>query len=420
VSRWIPRGATLGAVAMLLAGSLGGCKGKTHVASTTTPGAPPVVVRPISPSPTVVFEAQVEQTETPAILRLARIYQPVLVVARADRFWPVPIGTLLRLQHRGRQVCLHIVGCPNPLGSLANLLPGGDRAGYLRYPASLTSAQDEFEDEARALGFGDDAIRNWMSPASGDPSSTAEEYFFESHTTPRAHPQLPPDLISLQYWFFYPFNYLPTIVRSPEKLGTDPAGATERNSDYHQGDFEHVEVLLDPNTLAPRYVFMARHSGEDLAYDWDSPDVTRVNLSDWLTHDLRQSTRSGTHPVIFSGFGGHASYAACGQQARPLSARVAGVSIGVRIYDYTVCPNPPAADLKAPAGPVIRLGPLTRLVTLRPDSWACWPGLFGDQVRSRDDKGVAAQTSRKQNGPEAPLRQAENKAHVCNGAQVPQ
>jgi hypothetical protein len=416
--RRIPRGATLGALATLLAVILGGCHHSHPPAAQGTTGPVVPIVRPPDPSPVLPFEAPVEQTELPKVAQLAREYQPVLVVARADRFWPVPLGMLLRIHRGGQGVCMHLLAC-SPLTALTPLAPGGDRTGYLRYPAALTSVQQEFEDSAHALGMSDDAIRNWLSPAAGDPSATAEEYFFYSKTTPHTDPQLPPGLVTLQYWFFYPFNYLPTVLKAPEKLGTDPAAATERNTDYHQGDWEHVDVLLDPASLAPRYVYMARHSGEDVAYDWESPDLTRVGPADWLTHDLTKATRTGNHPLVFAGIGGHASYARCGRQPRPLSARVAGVSLGVRIYDYTICPNPPASDPKAPAGPVVRLGPLTRLVAMRTDGWACWPGLFGDEVRSRDDKSVSAQISRTQNGPQAPLRQGENKAVCTKPAVLP-
>lgn len=409
LSRWIPRGATLGAIGMLLA-TLAACGDKHQPGPPPAPPGSSALVQPLS------FEPPVEATETGRIAALARAYQPVLVVARADRFWPVPVGVLSRIQHGATGVCLHDITCPNALTSLDQLKPTGDRQGYLLYPASLTNAEEEFEDAAHALGIGDDAISHWMTLGSADPSAKAEEYFFYSRFSPQTDPRLPPNLITLEYWFFYPFNYLPVSLKAAQKLGTDPVAATRFNLDYHQGDFEHVDVLLDPETQRPRYVYMARHSGENVAYDWDSPDLTRVAATDWLTHDLRQPTHSGTHPLVLAGFGGHASYARCGRQPRALSIKFHGISTGVRVYDYTICPDPLASDAQAPVGPVLRFGPGTPLVALRPDSWACWPGLFGRQLLPRDQSSLKGKVGREQNGPEAPLRQGENKGHFCPGA----
>jgi hypothetical protein len=164
--------------------------------------------------------------------------------------------------------------------------------------------------------------------------------------------------------------------------------------DLHEGDWEHVDVIVDKQTGAPRHVLMARHDDEDELYDWDSPKIER----------------RGSHIVVYVGFGGHASYSSCGIQQRasqkPLLGRILRLA---HMFDYTVCPHP---LLKAaPLGPVFTLGSTTPLVELRKDSWACWPGLFGERAIKHSAWKLDA-LRRRANGPFAPLRQKEN-AGVC-------
>lgn len=68
-------------------------------------------------------EPTVDQTEPPDIAALARRYQPELVVARADRFWPVSIDTLIRLRSGASSTCIASTarsGC-TPLTSTSQL-----------------------------------------------------------------------------------------------------------------------------------------------------------------------------------------------------------------------------------------------------------------------------------------------------------
>jgi hypothetical protein len=372
LSRWIPRGAALGAISMLLA-TLAACGDKHQPGPPPAPPGSSALVQPLS------FEPPVEATETARIAALARVYQPVLVAARADRFWPVPVGVLSRIQHGTTGVCLHDITCPNALTSLDQLKPTGDRQGYLLYPASLTNAEEEFEDAAHALGIGDDAISHWMTLGSADPSAKAEEYFFYSRFSPQTDPRLPPNLITLEYWFFYPFNYLPVSLKAPQKLGTDPAAATRFNLDYHQGDFEHVAVLLDPRTNQPRYLWMARHEDEGVAFPWQSKRVQ------W----------DGEHPVVYAGFGGHATYPRCGIQRRGRTFKF--------VNDYVVCVRGLNFGFTHESTPLVDLAHTT---------WGCWQGRLGDSGHHLKRR-IVGFVPYEVEGPLSPLRQQENEGASC-------
>jgi hypothetical protein len=200
--------------------------------------------------------------------------------------------------------------------------------------------------------------------------------------TPRDASNASDGLIGLQYWFFYPYNYYPLIFRSSLMNGAPIAGDTE-NVDLHQGDWEHVTVLLDQRTLNPVALYMARHADEGVFYAWNSPS---------LTFDQG-------HPIVQGAFGGHPSYPnACGRITRTKHG-------GGLLSDWVVCGSGRFAFRAA----------TTPLVDLASTSWACWPGHFGEAKEGREVVKPNADTFSKviaQNvhvaGPRAPLRQAEN------------
>ena len=83
--------------------------------------------------------------------------------------------------------------------------------------------------------------------------------------------------------------------------GAPVAGDVE-NVDLHQGDWEHVTVLLDARTLKPVALYMARHSNEGRFYSWHSP---------LLSFD-------DGHPIVQAAIGGHPTYPApTGQKGVP-------------------------------------------------------------------------------------------------------
>jgi hypothetical protein len=199
-------------------------------------------------------------------------------------------------------------------------------------------------------------------------------------------------LIALEYWFFYQFNYYPTSVDN-RLMGSAPLAGDKLNTDLHQGDWEHVDVLLDPKTFKPAWLYMARHADEGQFYPWDSP---------MLSFDDR-------HPIVQAAIGGHPSYDShCGGRAR---ARVYDLS-----SDWLSCGGGRFA-FRAAATPLIDLGYTT---------WACWKGHFGeakpglesDQLGERDTVLKNAREFVYVAGPVSPLRQGENKydnKDVCTG-----
>ena len=82
--------------------------------------------------------------------------------------------------------------------------------------------------------------------------------------------------LSLQYWFFYYFNDF---------------------NDKHEADWENIKLFFPVGTVeaalqtSPESAGYAQHEGGEYA-DWDSDKVEKV----------------GTHPVVYSAVGSHASY----------------------------------------------------------------------------------------------------------------
>jgi hypothetical protein len=142
---------------------------------------------------------------------LAARYAPIVILAPDERNRPASIGWLL---------------------ARVQTLPG-----------------NEFGDSVRA---GSSDPRDWVTYV---------------HVFPRLDGR-----ISVQYWFFYPFNDGP--------LWFD-----------HEGDWEHVTVDVDREGGAV-YVSFAQHAD-------NNPGVTRP----WF-----DVNKAGEHPVVLSALGSHASY----------------------------------------------------------------------------------------------------------------
>jgi hypothetical protein len=195
-------------------------------------------------------------------------------------------------------------------------------------------------------------------------------------------PDVSPGLLGLEYWLFYPFNYYPTAVGT-ELMQDAPLAGDETNTDLHQGDWEHITVLLDPKTLAPQWLYMARHADEGRFFPWSSPT---------LAFD-------GSHPIIQGAFGGHPAYDNhCAPRPR---ARVSNLS-----SDWVICGS----------GRFAFRATSTPLVDLAHTSWACWKGHFGEakpglEVDSPSEADNVLSEARKfvyVAGPVSPLWQAEN------------
>jgi hypothetical protein len=325
-------------------------------------------------------EPLVQVTDRPEISDLALRYQPTLVTSAADRFWPVSVLDTLRFQWRGRSTCLYVDGHCRQQPPRPADLTGGSPNDYLQYPAPVNKVQDTFESAAQALGSPADAIEHWRtSVALLNPFQSAQFYFHYQPRPPRhAYRGVPDGLISLQYWFFYPHNYLPIIKRPLETL-IDPIGATIGNTGYHQGDLEHVAVLLDPRTKTPRYLWMARHKDEGVSFAWQSKRMQ------W----------DGDHPVVYAAFGSHAIYPRCGIQRRKRTFKV--------VNDYVVCVKGLNFGFTHQSTPLVNLA---RTV------WGCWEGHLGQSGR-RLRRSVVHVVPYETDGPLSPLRQQENLDAVC-------
>ncbi|MGI9184750.1 MAG: hypothetical protein ACR2GZ_07270 [Solirubrobacteraceae bacterium] len=328
-----------------------------------------------------VGEAPIQATDPPALAALALRYQPTVVVSGFDRFWPMSLSAALKARWHGRGPCLIEAGhCRVHDPTVTSLTRPGSRADYLQWPSPLDSIQDNFLSVASRLGVGDSLLPGWPRGISRlDPFASAQVYFYRlPRTTRRSYPGLPGGLISLEYWFFYPLNYFP-IIRIPLLALSHPITSTVGNTDYHQGDLEHVAVLLDPRTGQPRYLWMARHADEGQAYRWHSAAVQ------W----------NGEHPTIYAALGSHSSYAHCGIQRRTRTYFF--------INDYVVCL------------PHLTYGFLpgaTPLVDLTHTAWGCWRGHLGEAGRHLLT-GMVALAPYETGGPYSPLLQQENFRTTC-------
>jgi lysophospholipase L1-like esterase len=254
--------------------------------------------------------------------RLAERYQPELVVDREDGFWPIPVKTIFSMQNASGAICRQVApGGDNCLRlTTQGQFPwNGGEGESLEYPASDTSVGEQHALMVEALG-------------SADPDKTATEYFLVSGTPGEGRP------ITIQYWFFYAFNYQP--LRGKIIQGG-----------FHEGDWESVGVLLSAKTRRPRYFWMARHDKEGRALPWDDSALRTV----------------GDHPVVYAALGSHADYESCGTQVR-------------FVAKYHLVDDHPTCDSRRQ----LRLAPeVTPLTDLSRTSWQCWHGLFGHRHGGR-------------------------------------
>ena len=326
-------------------------------------------------------ESPIQATDPAWMAALALRYQPTVVVSGFDRFWPTSLPSVLAARWHGRGACLYEAGrCRVHDPTAAALVSPGSRGDYLQWPSPLDNIQDTFRSVASQLGVAGPLLRGWpRGLARLDPFASAQIYFYLlPRTTRRSYPGVPGGLVSLEYWFFYPLNYFP-IVRVPLRALSHPISSTVGNTDYHQGDLEHIAVLLDPRTRQPRYLWMARHADEGQAYRWHSPAVQ------W----------SGEHPTVYEALGSHSSYSRCGIQRRPRTYFF--------INDYVVCL------------PHLTYGFLpgaTPLVDLTHTAWACWRGHLGEAGRHLLS-GIVALAPYETGGPYSPLLQQENFRTAC-------
>jgi hypothetical protein len=353
------------------------------------------------------------RTVAPRIAVLAKRFQPTVLTSIADPFWPVSVGAVLEDVGAGsnlRRTCVRANRpgsrcAPGAHATLADLAtPANDSPDYLlEYPVTPALTRSP-EPQLEAFLRGQRGVevpvpsrrQILADPAVLDPWATGQVYFYFAGRArglkwPLKYPaaaERETRLVAYEYWFFYPYNYFPTLVKGG-LMEDSPIAADVANTDLHQGDWEHVVVLVEPRRAQPRWLYTARHASEGVFYPWSSPSLGF----------------EGMHPVVQAAYGGHPSYpAACGARPRyinPLKGRVS---------DWLVC-GPGRFALRAPVTP---------LVDLATTSWACWKGHFGAPTRdliqraAQSASAVVSTLARELKnyvfvaGPRSPLWQGEN------------
>jgi hypothetical protein len=355
-------------------------------------------------------EQPIAQQKVPkAIVLAARRFQPTLLATVADRFWPVSVGALL--EDRGQDggfTCLHVSGTvakcstKHPASgtvthpAMTRLHGESSSRDFLEYPVTPTLNTNP-TGQLEAFLRGQQAWQSpvprqheWLAdPGLLNPWNTGQIYFYyageaKPASWPAPNEEIEPGLLTLQYWFFYPYNYYPTAT-STDLMNEAPIAGDLWNTDLHQGDWEHVSVLVEKKTLRPRWLYTARHSDEGQYYRWNSPEL---------------SFDQG-HPVVQAAYGGHPSYPPnCGARLR-FAHGLRGV-----VSDWLACGSGRLA---------FRAGS-TPLVDIAHTEWACWKGHFGvataTQVAHSKKDEDSVQRARDKYfevaGPRSPLWQAEN------------
>ncbi len=250
---------------------------------------------------------------------IADRYAPDLLVSKLDGFPPTSVQAMFALHDRRRQLCRrvdrhHCLRVNHP-----GELPWNSGVGqYLDYPAKPRSKSGQRASLIRTL-------------TTADPERSATSYFLAAGKGDEP--------LSLQYWFYFPFNY--------QKVFLGPGSV---KGGFHEGDFESVGVLLSGHDerakydRQPRYVWMARHDVEGRVFAWNESALSV----------------DGGHVRVHSARGSHASYERCGRQTRPVG--------GGRVDDHAPCEPADLLDLEAESTP---------RVDLARAGWACWHGRFG-------------------------------------------
>jgi hypothetical protein len=355
-------------------------------------------------------EPPIEKTthNAPVIAALAKRFQPTVLTSVTDPFWPMSLGALLEDQaSNGRRPCVHDNGSrqPCPLGvptTLADLNPSTSAPNdFLEYPVTppLTHGPAKQLEVFLRGQLGREtplpSPREILAhPGILDPWATAQVYFYYAGPADTLKWPVPypadneRNLLAFEYWFLYPYNYFPTLVSS-SLMEDAPVAGDVVSTDLHQGDWEHVVVLVERESERPRWLYTARHASEGKFFPWNSPLLSF----------------EGGHPVVQAAYGGHPTYpVGCGARPRYLKP------IDGRLADWLVC---------GPGRFAFR-GSTTPLVDLAHSSWACWQGHFGAQApglvqtAAQSTNAIARTLGRELEnyvyvaGPRSPLWQAEN------------
>jgi hypothetical protein len=355
-------------------------------------------------------EAPIEVTtkNAPRIAMLAKRLQPTVLTSVTDPFWPISLTALLEdIGSDGQRACVHPSASrracpPGSAATVATLNPARSSPGdFLEYP--VTPALTHTPTKQLEAFLRGQLVRETPLPSPRetladpgilDPWATAQVYFFYAGPAGKLKWPVPypagkeKNLLALEYWFLYPYNYFPTDVSS-HLMEDAPIAGDVVNTDLHQGDWEHVVVLAERESGRPRWLYMARHSSEGKFFPWDSA----------------QLSFEGGHPIVQAAYGGHPTYpAGCGARPRYLKP------IDGRLADWLVC-GPGRFAFRASTTPLVDLAHTT---------WACWQGHFGVlppgavQTAAQSTSAIVRTLARELEsyvyvpGPRSPLWQAEN------------
>lgn len=256
---------------------------------------------------------------------LAERFEPDLVLERQDGFWPISVETIDELPPANGRPCLAETQGVECKPITVEQLPwnADPTSAFLDYPAANDDPEGERLSFAKALG-------------SEAPRTKDQLYYFLTGRSPKKP-------LTLQYWFYYPFNYLPVRLD-----GIDLADV-----DLHEGDFEGLSVMLSAKAHRPVYVWMPRHTEEGERFTWNEGALHRRDA----------------HPVGFVAKGSHATYESCGRKFR--TARVENAPIVGEVFDV------PDDHISCAPQDRYQLSNAS-VVNLARTWWACWPGHFGD------------------------------------------
>lgn len=300
---------------------------------------------------------------------LAGGYEPDLMLERHDGFWPVSLLTIDRLRSGDRGICLAAEPGARCMPTATAKLEWDAPAphAYIDYPAEDDDPGAQHDVFVRALGH--------SAPGYG-----AQMYYYVTGRDPERP-------VSLQYWFYYPYNYLPVHLPGPF------SGTTFANVDLHEGDFEGMGILLSAHKHLPVYVWMPRHTEEGERFAWNEGMLERHK----------------THPVGFVARGSHATYESCGRKFR--TAYASGHLIDI-------------PDDNVSCGGAYPLGSGIEAVDLARTWWACWPGHFGSAPDFGAGGGIVGQVRSQidADGPLSPLFQQKfdlNRPKPCANVAAP-
>jgi hypothetical protein len=148
-----------------------------------------------------------------------------------------------------------------------------------------------------------------------------------------------PGRLALQYWFFYYFNDF---------------------NDKHEADWEGIQLVFEADSASaalrtePTEVGYAQHGGGEKA-GWDSTKLEKV----------------GTHPVIYSAAGSHATYYST------------ALWLGTSASEGFGCDDTRAPTHQVPLGAV--LVPTTVHSRVDPDAWITFEGRWGQKERGANN-----------------------------------